>query len=48
MSLSQGGYDDQPAEWVDAIIAVQAAYNRAQNELQEDIEKQEAKKNKRR
>lgn len=44
----EGGYDDQPHEWVEGITAVQTAYNKATAEIQEDIDKKERQKAKRR
>lgn len=42
-----GGYDDQPAEWVEAVHAVQLAHGKATGEIEERDRKRQEQEAKR-
>ncbi len=42
-SPDTGGYDDQPAEWVEAMACIKAAYNKAKGEIEAAIQEKQRK-----
>lgn len=36
-----GGYEDQPAEWVESMACVKAAWNKAKSEIEADIQRKQ-------